>query len=166
MVNVLFVCLGNICRSPMAEAIFAHEVQKRGLSDQVQCDSAGTADYHPGSPPDERTLKVLKNHGIETQQQARQITAEDFFRFDYILAMDQKNLADLLTLRDTLDNPSASLCLMDAYNPHHDVNDIPEDIPDPYWSQEDGFEAVFNLLAPSCQNLLDVIIEENLSAGA
>ncbi len=166
MIKVLFVCLGNICRSPMAQAIFAHEVAQRGLQSQVSCDSAGTADYHPGEPPDDRTLKVLQNHGVATEQQARQVRPEDFKTFDYILAMDQKNLNELLDLRDTVPGATASLCLMDAYHPDRDVNDIPEDVPDPYWSQEDGFEQVYQLLLPACRNLLEVIVEEHLTSSS
>lgn len=165
MIKVLFVCLGNICRSPMAEAMFAHAVKQAGLTEKISWDSAGTSDYHPGAPPDERTLKTLSAHGIETEQKARQIQADDFVSFDYILAMDHKNLESLLEQSESLDHSTAKIYLIDSFNSERDVNDTPEDIPDPYWSEQDGFEEVYQLLLASCQNLMETIVEEDLNTA-
>jgi len=96
MTRVLFVCLGNICRSPMAHGIFAHRVRERGLADRYEVDSAGTAAYHVGERPDPRTLAVLDEHGLSLDTRSRQVADDDFERFDLILAMDASNRRNLL----------------------------------------------------------------------
>jgi protein-tyrosine phosphatase len=103
-IKVLFVCLGNICRSPSAENIMNHLIQQRQLTDQVVCDSAGTSSYHIGSPPDRRMASAALRHGITLRGQARQFVPEDFQRFDWILAMDRDNYRDILRLDGTGSN--------------------------------------------------------------
>jgi len=158
MIHVLFVCLGNICRSPMAEAIFAHQVQQAGLSQQLQADSAGTANYHTGGRPDHRTLKILARHGIQTAHRARQVSRSDFQTFDYILAMDHHNLENLQRMQASLaqrpEGVKARLELMGAYELEQPVL---REVPDPYYGELDDFEQVYQMLAPACARLLQEI---------
>lgn len=152
MLKVLFVCLGNICRSPMAEAIFQHLLHENGLTESIFCDSAGTANYHLGKPPDSRTLHVLKQHGIHTHHRARQISYQDFESFDVLIAMDESNFQHLERMSLNLKTPRARLQAMIDYVPaahrHYSA------IPDPYYGQLSDFEEVYQLLYPGCQNLL------------
>src|SRR5688500_16858877 len=97
-IRVLFVCLGNICRSPLAEAVFRHQVQERGLADRFDIDSAGTSGYHRGSPPDRRSAETARRRGIELTGRSRSVAAEDLRRFDYVIAMDAENEAELRDL--------------------------------------------------------------------
>ena len=156
MTQVLFVCLGNICRSPMAEAIFAHLVDQAGLSSAFQIDSAGTSNYHPGKRPDHRTLQVLAQHGIQIEHGARQVTPQDFENFDYILAMDQQNWIDLKHVQARAHQPKAILERMNAFDDQ--ASGI--DVPDPYYDGLPEFEAVYQMLLPSCQNLLKHILSQ------
>ena len=102
--RVLFVCLGNICRSPMAEGIFKNKIKQRGLEDQFASDSAGTSDWHIGESPDQRTLDTLDNHGIELMHQGRQATQDDAEEFDFILAMAQSNSVESCCLNGLKQN--------------------------------------------------------------
>ncbi|MGI9179977.1 MAG: low molecular weight protein-tyrosine-phosphatase [Longimicrobiaceae bacterium] len=97
--RVLFVCLGNICRSPLAEAVFRRQVGERGVEQRFEIDSAGTSAYHAGSPPDARSAQVARARGVEVSGSARQLAADDLRRFDYIIAMDAENLAEIERLR-------------------------------------------------------------------
>lgn len=153
MTRVLFVCLGNICRSPMAEAIFAHLVEQAGLYAEFEIDSAGTSNYHPGKLPDQRTTQILKQHGIQRVHHARQVTPQDFETFDYILAMDQQNWIDLQHVQARARHPKARLERMNAFD--HQASGV--DVPDPYYDGLPEFEAVYQMLLPACQNLLKVI---------
>ncbi|MBF2052897.1 MAG: low molecular weight phosphotyrosine protein phosphatase [Candidatus Sericytochromatia bacterium] len=155
MIHVLFVCLGNICRSPMAEAIFAQQVTHAGLDQKISWDSAGTANYHPGKKPDHRTLQVLTAHGIETAHRARQITDQDFERFELMLAMDQSNFNDLQRRAEALRREGYALKAriekMGTYEPQQPVV---RDVPDPYYGDLKDFEAVYQMLEPACAELL------------
>ena len=155
MIKVLFVCLGNICRSPMAEAIFHHQVQQADLGQSIHTDSAGTSNYHPGEPPDHRTLEVLRAQGIETQQTARQIKARDFQDFDYILAMDRNNFTNIERMADQQGKTHARLKMMGAYA---EAAGEPN-VPDPYYGDLKNFADVYAMLAPACENLLSEIRE-------
>lgn len=150
MINVLFVCLGNICRSPMAEAVFRKLVEEAGLADQIHVDSAGTAEWHVGEPADYRTLAILRQHGIQYDGVARRIQSADLRRFDYIIAMDGSNMADVTRLDRSGVLNGKLYRLMDFAPPGS-----PRDVPDPYY---DGrFEYVYRLVEAGCRGLLEHI---------
>jgi protein-tyrosine phosphatase len=148
-VRVLFACLGNICRSPMAEAVFQHMVDEAGLSDAITVDSAGTGGWHVGEPAHRGTRGVLNQHGISYTGRARQISRADFDRFDYVLAMDSSNLDDLQQMQ-----PPDSAATVRRFLDYAD--DAPaHDVPDPYY---DGrFEEVYRLVRHGAAGLLAAI---------
>lgn len=157
MVKVLFVCLGNICRSPLAEGVFKYKVEQENLSEKIFVDSAGTSGWHIGESPDARSIEVAEQNGISLDSFGRAAVSEDFEEFDYILAMDSNNYADLKSLPGSSKPEAAKLYLM------RDFDDIGkgQDVPDPYYGGDDGFQYVFELLDRSCQNLLDQIVDDH-----
>lgn len=153
MINVLFVCLGNICRSPMAEAIFKNLIAQEGLDDQFHIDSVGTGAYHVGDPAHRGTRRVLANHGIRCDSISRQVTRNDLDVADYIIAMDHHNISDLqYTMRGMPLNGQLHL-LLDFAN-----NTPIRDVPDPYYTR--NFEEVFQLVTAGCEGLLTHIRAE------
>ena len=155
MVKVLFVCLGNICRSPMAEAIFQHQVKGARLEDHFKAQSAGTTSYHIGAPPDPRTLSTLKSHGILFEHQAHQVNASDIDVYNYLIAMDHENFVHLQNM-----NPLNSVLIkMRNFDPLGENDDVP----DPYYGQNDGFEAVFEILNRSIKALILELKENHFS---
>ena len=150
-VSVLFVCLGNICRSPLAEGIFAALSEERGVDGQFHLDSAGTGAYHSGEPPDSRSTAVAAAHGIRLTGVARQVTPGDLERFDVIVAMDRSNRRSLERLRRRVGGGQAEIVMMRDYEPG--ARD--PDVPDPYYGGPDGFERVYRILERACNGLLD-----------
>ena len=147
-VKVLFVCMGNICRSPTAHGIFQSRVDAEGLGELILVDSAGTHSYHIGSPPDLRSQAVAKTRGIDLGGlSARRFIAEDFTEFDYLLGMDRSNLADMLAIKP--ENASAQVDLMLAYSEKFGQ----QEIPDPYFGN-DGFDMVFDMIDDASHGLL------------
>ena len=148
MTAVLFVCLGNICRSPLAEGVFRAKVEALGLSQAIEIDSAGTGHWHAGSPPDPRSVAVAAANGIDiSAQRARQVEPADFSRFNLILAMDRPVLARLQTIAP----PSARLRI-------HLFLDLAcglqSDVPDPYYGEEAGFDDVYRMVRDASASLL------------
>jgi protein-tyrosine phosphatase len=150
--KLLFVCLGNICRSPAAENIMNYLLEKEGLNDKICCDSAGTAGYHIGSPPDSRMNAATTKRGIPLQGEARQFTRDDFENFDLILAMDKSNYRDILSLDPTKKHREKVKLICD-YARHHQEKEVP----DPYYGGREGFERVIDLLLDSCGGLLEEV---------
>jgi protein-tyrosine phosphatase len=151
-VNVLFVCLGNICRSPTAEGVFRNLIRQHNLSEQIYIDSAGTSAYHLGEPPDQRAQAAAKARGIDlTNLRARQTGEDDFARFDYIIAMDNDNLVKLK--RQCPAGFENRIRLFLEYAPGADRTDRP----DPYTSDSQGFELVLDLIEQASQGLLEHI---------
>jgi protein-tyrosine phosphatase len=142
--RLLFVCLGNICRSPTAEAVMRHAIAQRGLDGAVEVDSAGTGAWHLGAPPDSRAAQAALRRGVTLSGAARRVTPKDFDDFDLVLAMDEENLHDLL-----------------AVAPPHARSRIRKladvDVPDPYYGGVDGFENVLDLVEDACERLLDEV---------
>ncbi|MDH2917688.1 MAG: low molecular weight phosphotyrosine protein phosphatase [Sideroxydans sp.] len=151
-VAVLFVCMGNICRSPTAEAVFREYVQRAGLGEKIEIDSAGTHDYHVGEPPDLRTQRAAQQRGFSmTNLRGRQVSEADFARFDYVLAMDEANLAILNALTPANSETRAKLFL------HHAHHHVEREVPDPYYGGADGFERVLDLVEDAATGLLQTI---------
>lgn len=148
-IGVIFICMGNICRSPTAEAVFRHYVEVEGLADVIHIDSAGTHDYHIGEPPDSRTQRVAKQRGFDMSGlRGRQVEAGDFARFDYVLAMDEANLSILQILRPR--DAQSHLGLFLAFAERHKEREVP----DPYFGGADGFEHVLDLVEDASRGLL------------
>lgn len=150
MKKILFVCLGNICRSPLAEAIFDAKVKSKGLEGTFSSDSAGTANYHIGSAPDPRSVEVAKKHGIPINHKGRQISMQDSKEFDYILAMDASNFRNII---HALGEKPEGLYLMRDFDPENKGADVP----DPYYGGQNGFEDVYQMLDRSIDELIDFI---------
>lgn len=157
MIKVIFVCLGNICRSPMADAVFQQIVKDAGLSDKIMVDSAGTSRYHIGDPAHRGTLDILKKHDISYLGRARQFLAHDLEVFDYILAMDQSNLSNIQAMvKREQENAVVELFLQQAYD--NKMVDVLE-VPDPYYSNR--FDEVYDLVYKGSQALLARIRDDH-----
>jgi protein-tyrosine phosphatase len=146
--RVLFVCLGNICRSPMAEGVFRAEVASAGLSALVQCDSAGTGDWHIGELADPRTRKTAEAHGLHLTHRARQFTTSDFDEFDYVLCMDNNNLSNVMGQAGGFRLPHVSL--FREFDPEGKG-----EVPDPYFGGIEGFEEGYHLVLRCSRGLIE-----------
>lgn len=153
--KLLFVCLGNICRSPSAENIMQHLINEAGLSKEIICDSAGTSSYHVGSPPDRRMSAAAKLRGIQLLGEARQFQRSDFEKFDLILAMDKENYRDILSL-DRSRQYEDKVKLMCDFCTKHSLKEVP----DPYYGGTEGFNQVIDLLLDACEGLLNYIVSQ------
>lgn len=151
-VSVLFVCMGNICRSPMAECLFRHHATSRNLIGHFHIDSAGTGGWHRGQQPDDRMRSTAASKGVVVDGAARQIDAQDLNEFDHVLCMDQSNYNDVINLG----HGTARIALMLQHHPSP-----VRDVPDPYYGGEDGFQKVFDLLDVAIQHLLDELVERH-----
>jgi protein-tyrosine phosphatase len=153
--RILFVCMANIVRSPLAENLFLYKAAGAGLAEQFSADSAGVYGYHVGEHPDRRMRTVAARHGWQYDGQARQIERRDFERFDLILAMDQDNLADLQALARTPEQHS-KLRLLCEFDPESQPGD---EVPDPYYGDIEGFEHVYEIVERAVDGLLKSLVD-------
>ncbi|MCL4742462.1 MAG: low molecular weight phosphotyrosine protein phosphatase [Phycisphaerales bacterium] len=158
--SLLFVCLGNICRSPLAEGIFLHLADARGVRDRFEADSCGTGAWHVGERPDARAAAVARQNGVKLVSIARQLDPRrDFERFDLLLPMDRTNRDDLLDAGA----PESRVRLMRSFDPTlAGAGERELDVPDPYYGGPDGFQHVFDMLVRSCTGLLDRMARERV----
>ncbi len=146
--KILMVCLGNICRSPLAQGIMEEKAKKYNLKD-IYVDSAGTADYHVGSKPDSRSIEIAKKHGIDiSKQRGREFSEVDFDIFDKIYVMDSSNLYDVLALAKSEDEHKKVDLILNKIYPGENKS-----VPDPYYGGGDGFEKVYQMLNASCEKI-------------
>jgi len=156
MVKVLFICMGNICRSPTAEGVFRHAVNQAGLTDQIFIDSAGTHAYHVGNPPDQRAQAAAIKRKIDlSSQRARKVEATDFAEFDYVIPMDHSNYSDLQYICPKEHENRISLFLDFANNSNE------QEVPDPYYGEGQGFENVLDLVEDAANGLLTSIKDKH-----
>lgn len=159
IIRVLFICMGNICRSPTAEAVFRHYVENAGLSGRILIDSAGTHDYHIGDAPDARAQRAAQQRGYDMSGlRGRQVEEGDFHRSDYVLAMDKANLAILQRLAPPASDAQVRLFL--EYARHH----AEREVPDPYYGGADGFERVLDMVEDAAEGLLQHIRQRHFNA--
>ena len=152
-IRVLMVCLGNLCRSPTAEAMLRKKVHEAGLDDRIEVDSAGTADYHVDSPPDRRAVAHGEKRGLKLKHlRGRQVALSDFDRFDFILAMDEDNLASLQRIQPP--GSRAKVALLLSYAPQLGVREVP----DPYFGGADGFETVLDLVESAADGFIATVL--------
>lgn len=156
-VKVLFVCLGNICRSPLAEGIFRHKITGKGLDHLVQADSCGTANYHVGDLPDPRTRANAEKNGVKLQHHGRQLSPNDLEQFDFILAMDHSNYQNILSLEDASQH-AHKITLMREFDPIHNTGEVP----DPYYGNEKDFQEVFEILDRSIHSFIQHLEAKHL----
>ena len=157
MVRICFVCLGNICRSPTAEAIMENLIEQAGLQESIEVDSAGTGDWHVGDPPDARATAAAKRRGLSVHGRARRFAPEDFDTFDYVVAMDKANRNALKKLaHDKTEKEKIELLR------NYDA-DSPRDasVPDPYYGGQNGFEEVLDICEAGCRGLLTQVRQEH-----
>ena len=155
--SVLFICLGNICRSPAAQAVMQRMVDERGLTDRFIIDSAGIGGWHIGDLPDKRMRVHARPRGYELTHRARKVRSADFEDFDLIVGMDAANVDDLCSMAATIEQQDKVVMMGDYIRqyPNYDY------VPDPYYEGSEGFELVLDLLEDACDNLLNRIIEQN-----
>ena len=150
--RVLFVCMGNICRSPLAEGIFLHKINHLGVADRFSVDSCGTGDWHVGERPDHRIREIASHHGIVLASRARQVRESDFEKFDLIICMDEENRGHLRRLGA----PKEKLSLLLGY----DTESPHQEVPDPYYGGPDGFELVYRLIESALDSMLEELLAE------
>lgn len=155
--RILFVCLGNICRSPLAEAIFKHKIRAKKLAHLVEADSCGTANYHVGDTPDPRTIKNALKNGVVIDHLGRQLSARDLEAYDFIIAMDRSNHTNILRLSNATDH-AHKIRLMRSF----DINPSGDEVPDPYYGDEAGFQNVFEILSHSIDSFIEFLEKEHL----
>ena len=148
------MCLGNICRSPLAEALFNHKITKRGLGSEFMAQSCGTGNYHIGHPPDPRTIENALKNGISISHLCCQLTATHLDSFDYILAMDSSNMSNVLNIDNASENRH-KIVLMRSYDPLGKD----QDVPDPYHGNEKIFQEVFDILDRSITSFIETLVE-------
>lgn len=153
--RLLFVCLGNICRSPTGEGVMRYIVAAEGVASRFTIDSAGTGGWHAGEPPDPRSVAAAKARGIEIGGRARQVTGEDFDRFDLLLAADRHNYRDLVEIAPS-DELEQKVHMLRAFDPLADAYDL--DVPDPYYGGPRGFDEVIDLVEAACRGLLEDVL--------
>ncbi|WP_258103704.1 low molecular weight protein-tyrosine-phosphatase [Marinoscillum sp. MHG1-6] len=154
MIKILFVCLGNICRSPLAEAICNAKIKEYGLESSLLTDSAGTSTYHIGEDPDPRSIEVARAHHTPISHKGRQVSSSDKHEFQYIMAMDRSNFQNIVSM---LGEQPEGLYLMRDFDPESRGAEVP----DPYYGGQQGFEDVYQMLDRSCEELIDFIREKH-----
>ena len=153
MQKILFVCLGNICRSPLGEGIMLHFIGEKNLEKHFQVDSAGTAGYHINEAPDHRTIANAKKNGVDISKlRARKFTTEDFEAFDKIYVMDESNYGNVLALAQNTEHKNKVDYLLNVLHPQQNKH-----VPDPYYGTEKDFEAVFQLVYKACQKIVETV---------
>lgn len=157
MTKLLFVCLGNICRSPAAEALFYHLLEKKGLLNEFHLDSAGTSAYHAGEPADRRMIEHAKRRGVKVPSISRQLVKSDLTKFDRIIVMDESNYQNTLKLDPQGEYASKVCKLTDYANGKFQGFDH---VPDPYYGESDGFDLVLDLVENCCFNLLEELLAQ------
>lgn len=156
--RILFVCMGNICRSPVAEGVFAHLAAQAGRAGEFEIDSAGTGGWHTGEAPDPRSRIVAEKHGVTLDHTARQVAHSDFNNFDLLIVMDHDNRYDLLSFFKLTPSQRAKVKLLREWDPQA-RGDL--DIPDPYYGGPEGFEQMYDVIERSARGLLDSIPKKN-----